>query len=617
VEPARALVGVLVSTIRRLPPEIANRIAAGEVVERPASVGKELLENALDAGAERVELTFDGGGIDRIRVSDDGSGIAPDEVALAFERHATSKIRGPEDLERIATLGFRGEALASIAAVSNVEMTTATEGAGAGTRLRLEGGRVVSIERAPRARGTTIEITRLFHNTPARRKFLKAPSTESRLLVRLASHVFLGALSAGLRVVREGRNVLAIEPSARFPERVAAVYGEDTVRRMVAVDGERDGIAVHGIVALGDFARTRGERQVLLVNGRPVADASLAHAVLAGIGGAIPSGRFPIFALALTIDPSRIDVNVHPTKREIRFAERDRVYGAIRETVARAASSVRFDAVARVLDAAPAPRPTRPARAGVIRFGLPDDVPPATGLGREPGRPRDARLLRFSPAATEEIASESASDEAVPGEAAFEETQEPVLEGARLRLIGEAWGAYLLVEDRERILVLDQHAAHERVLYDEIRARQRNAEPIVAQGLLVPLPVDLGPGHEPLEACELLRSMGFEARPGGPRSVFIEAIPGTLTRWGGGDFLREFFTSPESARASAESLQDALAKSYSCRMAVKFGQKLHAEEIRHLLDGLARTDVPRVCPHGRPIFLEIGRGTVDAKFERT
>ncbi len=609
------------SSIRRLPPEIANRIAAGEVVERPASVAKELLENALDAGAERVELTFDGGGIDRIRVSDDGSGIAPDEVALAFERHATSKIRDPEDLVRISTLGFRGEALASIAAVSNVEMTTATEGAGAGTRLRLEGGRVLSIERAPRARGTTIEITRLFHNTPARRKFLKAPATESRLVVRLASHVFLGAESAGLRVVREGRNVLTIEPSARFPERIAAVYGEDTVRRMVDVQGERDGINVRGLVALGDFARTRGERQLLLVNGRPVADASLAHAVLAGIGGAIGSGRFPIFALALTIDPSRIDVNVHPTKREIRFADRDRVYGAIRETVSRAAASVRFDAVARVLDTPSVARASRPPRAGVIRFGLPDDVPPATGLGREPGRPRDARLLRFAPAATEEIAPESAVHESAPDESvrddALDETQEPLLEGTRLRLIGEAWGAYLLVEDRERLLVLDQHAAHERVLYDEIRARQRHGGPIVAQGLLVPLPVDLGPGHDPLEACEFLRSMGFEARPGGPATVFIEAIPGTLTRWGGGDFLREFFASPESARTSAESLQDALAKSYSCRMAVKFGQKLHPEEIRHLLDGLARTDVPRVCPHGRPIFLEIPRGTVDAKFERT
>jgi DNA mismatch repair protein MutL len=191
------------------------------------------------------------------------------------------------------------------------------------------------------------------------------------------------------------------------------------------------------------------------------------------------------------------------------------------------------------------------------------------------------------------------------------------LDAPRLRLLGEAWGAYLLVEDRDRLLVIDQHAAHERVLYDEIRARVRGRGGIPAQGLLVPLPVDLGPGQDPADACELLEAMGFEASQGGPATVFVEAIPGSLSRWGGGDFLREFFSSPEAARSSAEKLHDAFAKSYSCRMAVKFGQRLHPEEIRHLLDALARTDVPRVCPHGRPIFLEIPRDAVDAKFERT
>ncbi len=434
------------------------------------------------------------------------------------------------DLERISTFGFRGEALASIAAVAKVEITTATADATAGTRVVLDAGRVVSVERAARPRGTTIEVDRALHNTPARRKFMKTPATESRLLVRLAGHVFLAAQGAGLRVIREGRAALVLDAQAGFRERLAALFGEDdraaAWRRSTA---RATGSGSSGLAALADFARTRGERQILLVNGRAVADASLAHAVLAGIGGAIPSGRFPIFAIALTIDPSRIDVNVHPTKREIRFAERDRVYGAIRESVARA----RRRRALRCRRARPRSARTgerdRPSPAAAIRFGLPDDVPPATGLGREPKPVRRSESLRFAPAALEDPMPETDT-----GDTDTSAAEADALETGTgpLRLLGEAWGAYLLVEDRERILVIDQHAAHERVLYDEILARAKERAPLAAQGLLVPLPVDLGPGQDPAEACELLHTLGFEAREGGPATVFVEAIPGSLTALG-------------------------------------------------------------------------------------
>ncbi len=601
------------SRILRLPPEIANKIAAGEVVERPASLAKELVENALDAGARRIEIVFDGGGLDRVRVSDDGSGIPAGEVELAFERHATSKLSRAEDLAEISTLGFRGEALASIAAVSRVELTTATAGAPSGTRIRLEGGRVLGIERAARAPGTTIEVVSLFFNTPARRKFLKTPPTEARVLTRLAGQLALGAPGVGITVVRDGKGVLDVAAGSTFRERVGALLGRAVAERMVEVRGERDGIRVGGLVSLVEFTRTRTDHQMLLVNGRVVADPSLAHAVAAGIGGALPSGRHPIFALAVEIDPSRVDVNVHPTKREVRFLEKDRVYGAVRESVARAAASTRFDEAGRLLVLE---RRTPERSAGIaaapIRFGLPDDVPPATGLGRERA-PHAGRALPFVPVETE--VAPAPDEESAAAEAGGESGAAPA---RHLALVGELWGAYLVVEDGERLLLIDQHAAHERVLYDELlRRRSAGAARSAAQGLLVPLSIELGPGQDPAQASELLHELGFEARVGGPGSVFVEAIPADLSRWGGGEFLRDFFASPDAARAGAEKAVDALAKSYACKAAVKFGQRLHPEEIRHLLDALARTAVPRLCPHGRPIYLALARGAIDAKFERT
>src|SRR5262245_59139492 len=256
------------TSIRRLPPEIANKIAAGEVVERPASLAKELIENALDAGARQIEIAFDGGGIERVRVSDDGCGIEAEEVALAFERHATSKIESASDLENVSTLGFRGEALASIAAVSRVELVTATRDALAGTRIRLEGGRVLGIESAARAPGSTIEVRSLFFNTPARRKFLKTPATESRFLTRLAGQLSLAALGVGFRILREGKTVLEVAPQASFRERVGALWGTPTAARMVETAFETPEVRVSGLVSLAEFSRTRGEHQILLVNGR-------------------------------------------------------------------------------------------------------------------------------------------------------------------------------------------------------------------------------------------------------------------------------------------------------------------------------------------------------------
>ncbi|HET9888577.1 MAG TPA: DNA mismatch repair endonuclease MutL, partial [bacterium] len=585
--------GSHVNMIRRLSPEIANKIAAGEVVERPASLAKELIENALDAGARKIEIAFDGGGIERVRVADDGCGIQAEEVALAFERHATSKIESAADLENIATWGFRGEALASIAAVSRVELVTATRDALAGTRIRLEAGRVQDIESAARAPGTTIEVRSLFFNTPARRKFLKTPGTESRLVLRLAGQLALAALEVGFRIVREGKTALEVSPQASFRERLAALWGREIAARMTEASFENSEVRVSGLVSLGEFSRTRGEHQILLVNGRSVAEASLAHAVLAGLGGAAPAGKYPIFALALEIDPAAIDVNVHPAKREIRFARRDAVYSAIREAVGRAAGAARFHEAGRVFTMS---RPRPAERAAPIHFGLPEGVPSTAHLVPETLRATIPQAtLRFAPA---DLA-------AIPG------TER------RLRLAGELWGAYLLVEDEHRLLVIDQHAAHERVLYDEIRARRERAAKIPSQGLLVPLTIDLGPGQDPNEAARFLCEMGFDAREGGPGTVLVDGIPGTLSRWGGGDFLRDFFASPEAARASAAKLEDALAKSYACKGAVKFGQRLHTEEIERLLDALSRTEVPRFCPHGRPLYLELPRPTIDARFERT
>jgi DNA mismatch repair protein MutL len=577
-----------VSPIRILPPSVANRIAAGEVVERPASLVKELVENSLDAGATRVEVAFEDGGLEMIRVSDDGCGIPAEEAKLAFERHATSKVWDPADLAAIGTFGFRGEALASIAAVSRVEMRTAT-GDGPGTRIRLEAGAIVEKKEAARGRGTTIEVTGLFFNTPARRKFLRAAATEGRVLVRALVQLALGAAGVGFRVTRDGKAVVDIPPSAGFRERAEAFFGGD-VRRMVEVRGARDGVRVSGLVSPSDFSRQKAAHQVLLVNGRPVVDAALAHAVAQGVGGAIPGGKHPMFALAVDVSPEEVDVNVHPTKREVRFRRKELVFSVVREAVGAAVLEVGFDALGRA--GAFTWRTGRPSPAARVGPTVPAAAPPP--LPWTPG----AGFARSTP----------------PGARREESAPERSLATRSLRLVGELWGAYLVVEDADRLLVIDQHAAHERVLYDEMRGAPAGKVPV--QGLLVPLAVDLAPGQDPEHVADVLREMGFDARAGGPSSILVDGVPGHLSQWGGGEFLRELFASAEGALASAEKLQDALAKSYSCRGAVKFGQRLHPEEIEHLLRGLERTAVPRLCPHGRPIYLELPRAQIDDRFER-
>jgi DNA mismatch repair protein MutL len=564
------------------------------------------VENSLDAGATNVDVEFEGGGIDVIRVSDDGRGIPAGEVRLAFERHATSKLWDPAELTAIRTLGFRGEALASIAAVSRLEMTTAPADGGRGTRIRLEGSEIVEEAPAARAVGTTIEVSGLFWNVPARRKFLRTPATEGRVLVQTLAQIALGAPGVGFRVRREGRVALDVAPGDDFRVRARALLGGPTVSRMTEVRHARDGVEVTGLVAPSEFGRRKAGSQILLVNGRPIADASLAHAVKAGLGGAVPGHRYPIFALALAVEPSDVDVNVHPTKREVRFRRKDVVFSVLREAVASAVLDLGFDALGREgvipwrSDSPSArPAPAAPVREAETR-GLADRAEPSRAPERSFG-PEAAS----PPSPTAERGREAADDPA------------PALAVRTLRLVGEIWGAYLLVEDRDRLLIIDQHAAHERVLYDEIREPRVAGRGVPVQGLLVPLTVELAPGQDPDEVARILVDSGFDARPGGPDSILVDGIPGTLSRWGGGEFLRELFASAEGATRSAEKLRDSLAKSYACKGAVKFGQRLHREEVDHLLRGLERTDVPRLCPHGRPIYLEVGRDALDDRFERS
>ncbi len=593
-------------SIRLLPPEIANLIAAGEVVERPASLVKELVENALDAGARRIDVAFEGGGLELVRVADDGHGIPAGEVRLAFERHATSKVATAADLDAIATLGFRGEALASIAAVARVTMVTCPPD-GSATRIVLEAGTVIEEGPAARPPGTTIEVRGLFFNTPARRAFLRTPGTEGRVLVRTLAQLALGAPEVAFRVARDGREVLSVAATDGFAARAGAILGAETAARMLPVKGGRGGVRIEGLVSLTDFARTKVDHQVLLVNARPVADPAVSHAVLAGLGGAVPHGKFPVFALALDVDPAEVDVNVHPGKREVRFRRKDLVYAAVRDAIAMSVVDVGFDQLGRAGALPFRDAPRRPDGAGRVRERMPDA--PWGGAGGPVSRSVRSGFLARDIADAPSAPSVPGSPP--PGPAA----ESPVLlKTRRLRLAGELWGAYLLVEDRERLLVIDQHAAHERVLYDELRAAPPKERTV--QGLLVPLPVELAPGSDPEEACAALAAAGFDARPGGPSSVLVDGVPGHLTRWGGGEFLKELFASPDGVPHSVEAFRDALAKSYSCRGAVKFGQRLHPDEVAHLLAGLERADVPRLCPHGRPIYLEVPRASIDDRFER-
>ncbi|HEX9290316.1 MAG TPA: DNA mismatch repair endonuclease MutL [Anaeromyxobacteraceae bacterium] len=589
--------------IHVLPPGLVNQIAAGEVVERPASVVKELVENALDAGARQIQVDVEEGGLALVRVADDGCGMDGDDALLALERHATSKLKDAAGLTAIATMGFRGEALPAIASVSRMRIDTADGGAGAaGTRLVLEGGRVVEHGPVARPRGTTIEVRDLFFNTPARRKFMRAAATEaghaSETVIRLA----LAHPEVGFTLRSAGRLALASPASAALRDRAAAALGRAAAGHLLPIAGSRGDVRVRGLATAPDHSEATGRAVYLFVNGRYVRDRGAAHAVLRAYAGTLPQGRFPAAVLFVELPLERVDVNVHPQKLEVRFADARSVYDALFHAVAeslRTAPWLRhrpLTDVADTGDGAPGGAVAVPVAGEEVAAILAEarelhgGVPP--GLAPLPGA--NATFAFPLPAAG--------------GDGTAAAPRAPGYFGA-LRYVGQHARTYLLCEaPGGALVVVDQHASHERLLFHRLREAWR-ARKLAIQPLLLPQIVTLPPG--PARALEggidELRAVGLDVEPFGGDAFAVKGAPAAL---GGADLTRllgdlaQQLEQMERGSAVEEAVHDLLA-TMACHSAVRANQDLGPEEARALLDGLDAIDFKGRCPHGRPVVFEL------------
>jgi len=583
--------------IRILDEDVAARIAAGEVVERPASVVKELVENALDAGASRIVVEVEDGGRALIRVGDNGCGMTAQEAVLSLQRHATSKITCAEDLAGIRTLGFRGEALPSVASVSRVTVLTRPRGELEGTRLEAEGGEIRSLEAAAAPEGTVVTVRDLFYNTPARLKFLKTTRTELGQVCDALTRTALSHPGVALRLTAEGEEVLHSPGSADPLNAVAALFGAELARELVPVAYSRPGIAVEGHVSRPPFSRPTRGGQHLFVNGRWVRNRTLTHALDEAFRGALPGGRFPFAALHVEVDPALVDVNVHPAKSEVRFLRDWEVHRAV------------LDALREALGAPAGPVPPAPlARQQALD-------PKAFRTGPWLPSPR--------PEGTPEAPPPEAGDHAPASPAPAAQPVLPDLHTPlpRLRAIAQVWHSYILAEGPTGLVILDQHLVHERVLFDRIRAAA-DAGDLLVQRLAVPATLQLT-HREAVAADELLPDLaraGFDLEPFGRDSFLVRSAPAFVRPGGEIPTLRRLLDELlEARRAGGEGGAEtarAIAGA-ACQAAVKKGAHLGPEEMGQLLDDLSRTTNPHTCPHGCPIAVEITYQELLRRFKRS
>ena len=569
--------------IVQLDPEVVAKIAAGEVIERPVSVVKELVENALDAGAKRVRVELVAGGCDLIRVADDGCGIAEEELVPAVQRHATSKIASLDDLGRIATLGFRGEALASIAAVSEMAITSAVEN-GAAHTIRLLGGEVKSITPASRSRGTTVVVERIFFNLPARRKYLRSAASESSQSAQLLSHLAMAYPDVSFELLVDGRRTLFTPGSGDPMEAAVAVLGREVSAALMPVDatvqarspGEGVAARVTGYVARPPVSRPTRSGIWLTVNRRPVRSRALVSAVEGGFEGLLMVGRHPIAVLDLQVPPWEVDVNVHPTKSEVRLLRERLIYGGMRDAVrAVVASDERW-------------------------------AQEVAGLGRvEHGSdPVDEPRLQLG--------------DAEVGSHALARTADVVGSGRRipiLRLIGQVAQSYIVAEGEAGLYLIDQHAAHERVLLERLRRAMGREEQV--QLLLEPAVVDLTAGQLELARAALgaLEELGFRLEPFGESSILVRGVPAQLPQGMAVKALREAIEELVEERGILD-WRERVAVALSCRSAVKAGQVLSHEEMRALVESLEEADITQHCSHGRPTAVLLSHTQLEREFGR-
>lgn len=665
------------SKIKILPDNLANQIAAGEVVERPASVIKELVENAIDAGGFRIQIDIELGGRRLMRVSDDGEGMVRDDAILAFERHATSKIRILEDLAKIATLGFRGEALASIASVAKVELTTKPEIDLEATRVNVEGGKLLDVKDAARDRGTTISVRDLFFNTPARRKFMRSEATENYHLTSIVTHYALAHPEIAFTMTNNGREVIRVSPAKDLRERAFQIFGANLLESLVPVNGGRDFIArISGYVSAPRERRTTRDAQYFFVNKRFVRDKTISAGVTEGFRSILPHGVYPVAFLFLDIPLEEIDVNVHPAKTEVRFrrgeAVKDVIAEAIRNSLAKAGvtgetnlQNETQEKVDMLGDATPERAAFVEIEQSAIEFDITgsEGIVPGEGFAEmalaashEGDVDRDSALEtpdadvhddspisdNVSSADFELIAKtreEQGLKVSMPDRSSASVPLDyaelpPVNSAARLsksieveqislskiQPLGQLHDSFIIAVDDEGLLLIDQHVAHERILFDKFR-KSETERAIESQNLLLPETIDLSPAQA--EAFQLiegdLESLGFGLMRLSGRTVAIKSIPTDLPASEARNLFAEILDSIEAEkRGGAKStLRDDIAASLACKAAVKINMKLTPEKMRWLIDRLLITTSPTTCPHGRPIILRLSMKDIERGFHRT
>jgi DNA mismatch repair protein MutL len=597
--------------IRLLPSHLVNQIAAGEVIERPASLAKELVENALDAGSRRIEVNVEDGGIGLVAVRDDGAGIPPDELPLALERHATSKIASLDDLEHVVSLGFRGEALPSIASVARLRIASRHGDATHAIELTADGGHLSAAKPAPHPPGTSVEVRDLFFNVPARRKFLRSPATEFQHLERTLIRIALARPNVAFLLTHNGRRTFAVEAAAdRMGEerRLAVLLGQDFVTSAVYVEHQAVGLSLRGWVGLPTYNRAQPDEQYVMVNGRSVRDRFLANAVRQGYRDVLFHGRHPAYVLSLDLDPSRVDANAHPQKLEVRFRDSRTVHDFVRRTVetvladTKPSSSVPGPIAAATLAGAPVPMP------GAGPAGPRYQAPMAFASGESVSGKIDwTRLaLRAEPSGVEDVAA--ATGDMAPSAI-------PPLGYA----VGQLHGIYIVAETAEGLALVDMHAAHERVIYEQMKRELSDGGP-ARQALLVPQTVELSESEadQAAEQASALAQLGVIIDRIGPHRIAVREVPvvfgsrdiAGLVR----DAIREL--SELGSTLAVEIFRERALATMACHAAVRAHRRLTLLEMNALLREMERTDRADQCNHGRPTWVRLTLEELDRLFLR-
>ena len=659
--------------IRILDAATVVRIAAGEVVERPSSVVKELIENALDAGATSITVEVKGGGIDYLRVTDNGCGIEPGQVRLAFENHATSKLQRAEQLDDIRTLGFRGEALPSIAAVSRIEMTTRAKGQESGVRLRMEGGKNPQVQETGCPQGTTLVMRELFFNVPVRRAFLKKPSYEGGLVSDAVSRMLLGNPGVSMRFISGGNTLYHSFGDGKLRHAVFAVYGREAAEKMVDVDASEGGARIYGLIGVGELAKATRAHQLFFINGRSVRCPMLTKVLEQVCRSRVTIGMYPMCVLNLVIPAGSVDVNVHPNKLEVRFRDEEMMRGACERLLSTAFAGERVLQMERetapqrsverraelrelpLADAskaveAPKPEPEAPKPAATQQPQEPAPKPPKPeqtrmelhasarpGVLREQPNVLDKREIKTVklPEHPLSMVSVPTKREQAPQPApqklsvSYAQAPAPQIEPARpvkaaaptpeelpFRIIGVAFKTYILVECGETLLLIDQHAAHERLQYEKLMARA--SEGTASQQLLAPIVIHLSAREMAVisDNLSLLAEAGYEVEPFGELDIRVRAVPFVMGKAEVRPLFLDLIQSLNQLKAATLDARRSEIMQMACKSAVKAGDSLSDSEIAVLIADMQRTGAPPTCPHGRPVVKTLTKRDLEKMFKR-